>query len=351
MNPMQPETRIERQSRLSRRSFTRRLGLAGACLIWSPGQEDKLPQSRVALAKGIDRAAAIRNVIESLGGFDCQGKDILLKANFNSADEYPASTHPETLASVALWLRESNCANLKLVERSGMGRTREVWAALGIPELAKKLEISLLPLEDLPAGHWQSRKLAGSHWKRGVEVPDFLSGEAVVVQICNLKTHRFGGQFSASLKNSIGLISKFAQSGAKHNYMEELHDSPEQRFMIAEANQVYTPGLIIMDAAKIFVHGGPEAGDVVSPSVFAASFDRVAIDAAGASLLRIHGAEYPFNSTPVFELEQLSRAAELKLGAQSSGQIQLLTNDRAGANLALQLEAVLSSAPSDDKKN
>ena len=67
-----------------------------------------------------------------------------------------------------------------------------------------------------------------------------------VVQTCCLKTHRYGGHFTMSLKNTVGLVAKRVP-GESYDYMTELHGSPHQRLMIAEANAAYTPDLIVLD--------------------------------------------------------------------------------------------------------
>lgn len=335
----------------TRRHFSR--GMAAAAVILTLGHrrmgtgEDRIP---VALVKSADRKAALGSVIESLGTIDCQGKDVYLKGNYNSADPYPASTHPEALSAVAGILREKNCDRLILVERSGMGQTRAIWQKLGIPDLAKRLDLTLLALEDLPASEWRREILPGSHWSRGVELPRFLKQGVFLIQISNLKTHRFGGQFSASLKNSIGLVAKRSQAGGKpYNYMSELHNSADQRLMIAEVNQLYTPAFVVLDAIEVFVDGGPESGETASAGVVAASRDRVALDATGVALLRINGAGYPLNRMAVFEQEQIKRAVELKLGAESPESIRFVTHDQASNALALQVTAVLSQKSDEEK--
>jgi uncharacterized protein (DUF362 family) len=328
--------------RLTRREFAFAASKAMTGLIFFPGQEPETgAASAVALAKNPDRVAALRTALELLGQQEFRRKTIYLKASFNSADHFPATTDLETLSGVARYLRESNCDRLILVERSGMGITGEVWKKLEVPPVAKHLEIALLALEDIPADEWRREAIAGSHWSRGVEVPNFLSSEACVVQICNLKTHRFGGHFSASLKNSVGLIAKHAHTATPYNYMRELHSSPEQRSMIAEINQLYQTSLIVMDASRVFIDGGPEQGDLGYPEVIVASKDRVAVDAIGVALLRIHGAIGPITKGSVFEQSQIKRAVELGLGAKAPKDINFLTRDDASHKVASQITAVL----------
>lgn len=316
------------------------------CRGASAEQAEKSPLS---IARNPLRATAIRNALSGLGAFDFRDQDVFLKANFNSSDPCPGSTDLETLTVVLRHLREQNCRKITLIERSGMEPTRFVLNRLGVPDIARKFEVTLLPLEEIPADGWRVETLEGSHWERGVEVPGFLMREAKLVQICNLKTHRFGGEFSASLKNSIGLISKYAQSGTAHNYMKELHASAKQLSMIAEVNVFYRPMLVVMDAMRVFVDGGPERGDLAYPEVIVASTDRLAIDAVGLALLRLNGAVGPVALGAVFEHEVLKRAADLGLGAKSPDEISFKTSDEPSRRLALQLQTTLSKTDEEKK--
>jgi uncharacterized protein (DUF362 family) len=329
--------------KIPRREFERRLSaIAG---YWGARKtfpaEDK--NFRIALSKNLDRKAALRSALALAAPADLQGKDLYLKGNFTSDDPFPATTHPDTLRAVVELFRERDCGKITLAERSTFGSTAGIWEKLGITKVAGDLGIRLLALEDLPASRWRKKELAGSHWKRGIELPDFISAGEPIVQICNLKTHRFGGHFSASLKNSVGLIAKYSQTGdTRYNYMQELHESPDQRLMMAEINQSYSPVLVIMDATQVFVDGGPEKGEVASPGIVAVSADRVAIDAVGVALLRLYGAGPPISRGAIFQLDQLKRAAELKLGATNPYEIDFHAADDESADAAAQVKAILS---------
>lgn len=334
-------------SGISRRRFAIETGLGLAGLALSrKGLPQEEPRSAVALVRSSDRSAALRTALGLFGSIDFGGKDLYIKANFNSADKFPATTHPGTLTAVAALLRGSHCGSLTLVERSGMGSTRDIWDQLGITLLARQLEIRLLALDDLSAEEWRKEELPGSSWKSGIEVPKFLDRDAYLVQISNLKTHRFGGNFSGSLKNSVGLVAKYGRLNPDYNYMKELHNSPQQGAMIAEVNLAYEPRLVIMDAMEVFTTGGPEIGEIAAPEVILASSDRVAIDAAGVGLLRMQR-EVPgqfLYTRPVYDHDQLKRAVELKLGAKAT-EIDFLTADSHAAMLAAQLESILQEVP------
>lgn len=335
---------------VSRREFARRagMGIAGLAFL-RPGEiAQEEHRSALALAHGHDRGAAIAAAVDLLGRMDFAGRDVYLKANFNSADPFPATTHPDTIESVVEILRQYRCGAITLVERSGMGTTREIWDALGVVELSQRLGLRLLALDDVPAEEWRTEELPNSNWKAGVEVPKFLDRDSFVVQVCNLKTHRFGAAFSASLKNSIGLVAKHGRLNVEYNYMKELHGSTQQGAMIAEVNLIYEPMLIVMDAMEVFTAGGPESGQLASPGIVFASADRVAIDAAGVALLRLHGKgpDQPLASRTVYEQDQLKRAVELRLGAANADELRFLTATAADYQIAAQLESILRESPS-----
>jgi len=162
-----------------------------------------------------------------------------------------------------------------------------------------------------------------------------------LVQTCCLKTHRFGGHFTLSLKNSVGLAAKRVPEDS-YNYMSELHGSPHQRRMIAEINAAYQPVLIVLDGVDAFVTGGPDSGKQVNTQVILAGTDRISIDAVGGALLRYHGTTPEVSSGRIFEQEQIARAVELGLGIADPNQIELVTDDPDGAKYAKKIRAILN---------
>jgi len=332
--------------RCTRREFNRLSVLAGiAGLGGMKRQEEEKTRASVAIVKTTDREIGIARAVELLGDTDFAGKDVYLKCSYNSAHPFPATTHPESLSAAVRLLREKGSREITLVERSGMGLTREVMEKLGALERVRELEISFLPLEEMAANEWKRMDLPDSHWENGIEVPSLLSQESCVVQVCNLRTHRFGGEFSAALKNSIGLIAKHSSMNSQQNYMEELHASPYQCQMIAEINQIYSPQLLIMDVVQTFTGGGPESGQIADPGIIAASRDRVALDATGIAILRHFGAGFPLDRRGVFDQKQIKRSVELGLGVRSAQQIHLIAGDDESRILASRLKNLLDESP------
>lgn len=276
----------------------------------------------VFVLKTANRAEGVRRLLGKFGLGDYAGKRVVLKANYNSADPFPASTHPDTLSAIVEVLKSAGVEGVTLAERSGMGVTRRVLEEMGVFELGEKLGFDAVVLDELGKVDWVSIGREGTHWLRGFCIGKCFVDADRVVQTCCVKTHRFGGHFTLSLKNSVGVVAKRVP-GEVYDYMWELHTSPFQRQMIAEINRHYRVDVVVMDGIRTFVNGGPERGEVVEPNLLLASADRVAIDAVGVAILRIYGATGNVGKGRIFELDQIRRAAELGIGVQSASEIQL----------------------------
>jgi len=295
---------------------------------------------RVALVRTEDRSTGIQQAINLLEHNPLRSKQLFLKPNFNSADPYPGSTHIDTLAELVRSLRQMGAEAFTIGDRSGMGDTRAVMRSKGIEGLANELDLQLQVFDELGAEDWIMFHPEGSHWQQGFAAPAPLLGADGVIQTCCLKTHRYGGHFTLSLKNSIGAVAKTIP-GIGHNFMNELHGSSYQRVMIAEVNQVYQPDLVVLDGIQAFVDGGPDYGTLVTPQVILAGSDRVAIDAVGVAILRYYGTTAEVRRGAIFEQEQIARAVELGLGVQNPEGIEIITADEPGREFAKELQEVL----------
>lgn len=296
--------------------------------------------SEVYLIDASDRYHAVETLWHEAGPPSLDGKDVAVKANFNSDDPFPATTHPETLEAILGEVRDAGARRVRLGERSGMGETRAVLKNRGAAEIAARAGAEVVPLDGLPPEEWVAVPPDGLHWERGFLIARLFREADAVVQTCCLKTHRFGGHVSLSLKNSVGVVAKRdPESG--YNYMAELHTSPHQRRMIAEINRFYSCDIAIMDATEGFSTGGPERGSLIAPKVMLASTDRVALDAAGIALLRLYGSTREVMRGRIFAMEQISRAAELGIGVPSAQDLRLVALDSESKELVLDIRRIL----------
>jgi len=297
--------------------------------------------ARVAFVRTRNRVQGIQRALSLLGQHLIAGKSVLLKPNFNSADTTPASTHPDTLQTLVKFLQQMGASSITVADRSGMGNTRSVMKNIGVFDLADSLGFDTLVFDELTHEEdWQLLKLEGDHWENGFPVPHRLLEAETIVQTCCLKPHRFGGHFTLSLKNSVGMVGKYKGSSG-HNYMTELHNSPYQRLMIAEINAVYDPALVVLDGVEAFIDNGPDIGTKVWGDVILAGTDRVAIDAVGLALLRHLGYNGIAAEGPIFAQEQIARAVELGLGIGSVEKIEFITDDSDSATYANQVRQLM----------
>ena len=296
-----------------------------------------IDRSQIVLADASDRIVGVQKILDE---FDLNTEGIIaLKANYNSNDPFPATTHPDTLRILSEHLKE-NSRQLIMAERSGMGKTSTVLKNRGVLDLSQKLDFQLRNLDSADPEDWVDIHSGELHWRHGFKIARVFLEADKVVQTCCLKTHRFGGHFTMSLKNSVGLIAA-RPKGDSYDYMRELHSSPYQRLMIAEINKFYKTDMILMDATQGFSKGGPDQGMLIKPGLLLASTDRIAIDAVGVALLRLYGTTPEVMSGRIFDQEQIARAANLGVGVDSPSKIDLVPLDEHSQKAADAIRKVL----------
>jgi uncharacterized protein (DUF362 family) len=277
----------------------------------------------VSFVKTENRAVGVKRAIRVLGINPVQGKEVLIKPNFNTADPVPGSTDNETLLALVDEIWDLGAKKITLGERS-YPPTARVMAQKGIVEPLRRKGVRIIDFDELKAEDWVEFKPMHSCWRNGFRIARPVLETECLVSTCCLKTHGYGGVFTLSLKLHVGVVPT-----SRHGfpYMNELHNSPDQQKMIAEINQPFSPDLIVLDGVDAFVDGGPMNGKRKKGHVFIASTDRVAVDAVGLAVLKVLGSNHAVMEKKIFEQGQIARAAELGLGARSPGEIDLVPAD------------------------
>lgn len=308
---------------INRREFVRVVsaGVAAVPLFGTDALAQVLGprKARVALVRTTDRKRGVAAAIKLFEPRGITGKRVVLKPNFNSADASPGSTHNDTLAQVVTELHARNARSITLGESSGPPQTRGVMDQKGIFDLARDQRFDIVDFEQIEDHDWVSFPAAGTHWPDGYALPRLVTDSEYLVSTCCLKTHGFGGVFTMSLKLSVGLTPK--------KIRRTMHRSPDMRRMIAELNAGYRPNLIVLDGVAAFTDGGPSQGELKAGNVVIVGDDRVAVDAVGVAVLKSLGANDAIMGRPVFQQEQIARAAELKLGVTRPEDIEIVTAD------------------------
>lgn len=322
---------------ITRRDFVRgtTAGLAALPLVRFDGLEGMFGpiRSRVALVHTTDRKRGVAEVLALLDPQGVTGKRVLVKPNFNSADDTPASTHSDTLAQLVTEMHERGARSVTVGESSGPPQTRGVMEKKGIFDLARDARFDVVDFEQIGDGDWVRFKPPGSRWPDGFYLPRLIVDSEYTVSTCCLKTHGYGGVFTMSLKLSVGLTPKRIRG--------TMHRSPNMRRMIAELNTGYKPQLIVLDGVTAFTDGGPSQGTRKAGNVMIAGSDRVAVDAVGLAVLKELGANQAVMSRRIFEQEQIAQAVELGLGVDAPDAIEIVTRGAESGAYAEKLRAIL----------
>lgn len=321
----------------SRRDFVRSAAVALATtpmLDLNRALVAAAPRSRIAVVRTSDRKRGVSEAIRLFDPKGIAGKRVVLKPNFNSADDAPASTHNDTLTQLVIELHERGARHITLGESSGPSRTAGVMEKKGILDLAQELNFGVVNYEEIPDTDWVRFNPEGNHWGDGFYLPRHVVNAEYNVSTCCLKTHAFGGVFTMSLKLSVGLTPKPLRRA--------MHLSHDMRRMIAELNTGYRPHLVVLDGVAAFTDGGPSRGELKAANVVIVGDDRVAVDAVGLAVLKENGANRDIMDRGIWAQEQMIRAVELGLGAPNADAIELITGDTESRLYADKLKRILA---------
>jgi uncharacterized protein (DUF362 family) len=291
-------------------------------------------KAKVYLAFAEDRRSGVKRCLNFIAPLRYEGKRLFVKPNFNTADPCPGSTHNDTLEELLAGLSAANPASLTIGERSGPADAADVFKKKNIPELCEKYGVKLVNFEELQPEDWVLFNQEGLHWPGGFEIPKAVTEADAVISTCCLKTHAYGGVFSASLKLGVGFVPKDFQT---------LHGSPHMRKMIAEINLAYKPDFILLDGIDVFSDGGPMEGTRAKANVMLIGRDRIAMDAVGLAVLKSIGSNMDIMDTKIFRQEQIARAVELGIGISGPELIEIVTDDAESEAYAVKLRRILAS--------
>jgi uncharacterized protein (DUF362 family) len=340
---------VRKISAMTRREFfAAGAGLAGGAVLTAgaSGAAARRPsaaagadrKSRVVLVKTDSRTDGVNKCFDLLKLDPFENKYVLVKPNCNTSDETPGSTHSDTLKAILERIRAMGPRRLAIGDRSGPEPTEQVFAKKGLAAIAGAYDAKLLDFDELGEDGYRKVDPPASHWKGGFLVARPIVEADHVVSTCCLKTHQFGGVFSMSLKNSVGIVPRKG-----HGFMRQLHGSADQRRMIAEINCAYQPSLIVLDGLVAFVDQGPMTGPRKDAGVFLAGTDRVAVDAVGVAILKELGSNDAIMKPAIFAQDQIAWAAQLELGIGSPADIVIETPDAASEAYADKIRKILAA--------
>lgn len=244
--------------------------------------------------------------VEEIGGFGRfikTGDVVLLKPNFNTADSFPASTDLEFLKVVTELVYDFGAKIVMIGDSSTMSlNTRKVMQELGVFELEKMEKPPRIYVFE--EREWIKKEIPDGKYLKTVSATYLLDRADKLILLPCLKTH-FLAQFTGSLKLSVGFMKPFERIALHARHLQE---------KIAELNKIIHPALIIMDARKCFITGGPARGELREPGLILASTDRVAIDVEGIKTIQSFKGNSLSKINP-WQLSQIKGAVEIGIGA------------------------------------
>jgi uncharacterized protein (DUF362 family) len=261
-------------------------------------------RTRVSCIAAGELREAVDKALDLLGAEVRQGLNnsrVLIKANFNSPDPYPASTDPFFLVALIDVLRRAGASHIAFGDSCGLRWTpaEAVHHRLGMPELAARLGVTCLNFD---YGPWRDVSINSRHFESVAIAESAFKFDRVVYAAC-MKTHR-QARFSLSLKHTAGFLSPPDRRRLHFGNLEG---------NVADINQAVKPDLIFLDARKCFVTGGPARGWTRRPGLIMASTDRIALDVEALNILKSFFAFNRLLRNP-WDHIQIRRAVALGLG-------------------------------------
>lgn len=248
--------------------------ITGANKAWATIESSPAPD--LAVVTGSPEKAVAR-AIELLGGmkrFVKQGQRVVIKPNmsFAKTPDEAANTNPAVVAAVAKSCSEAGAKDVLILDHTIQKDTLCLELS-GIAKSCASLERThVLALND--ERFYQSVSIPGGKAITTVKVMKEIMECDVLINLPAAKSHSATG-VSFGMKGLMGVIW---DRGHFHSRVD-LHQA------IADLCSVVKPNVIILDASRALLTGGPSGPGTIDPlNTIVAGTDPVAVDAYGVQM-------------------------------------------------------------------
>ncbi len=274
----------------------------------------------VVLTKEENLLKAIKYIFDNLKIPDLKNKTVFIKPNTNTPDPFPGSTSPDFLDAAIKIVKEFSPKKIIVGDKSMSSlSTIEVVKKIGILDVCRENNVEFLDFDNYKWVKVDNRNFDG--WSIGFNYSKILDEVDYVISLVICKTH-WTARFTMALKGQVGITNDNDREQLPHGRdMDDLFGQ-----MIAEISTVKKPDLVLMDARKSFVEGGPNQGTLKEAGLIVGSRDIVANDMVGIAVLRDLSTTKILEKTNIEDLIQIKQAIKLKLGAQSISDINLIVD-------------------------
>ena len=265
---------------------------------------------------------ALRYVFDNLKVPDLKDKIVLIKANTNTPDPPPGSTAPDFLDAAIKIVKEFSPKKIIVGDKSMSSlSTLDVVRKIGLLDVCKENGVEFIDFDDYKWVRISNRNFDG--WSIGFSYSKIFDDVDYVISLVICKTH-WTARFTMALKSQVGITDDSDRMQLPHGRdMDDLFGQ-----MIAEISTVKKPDLVLMDARKSFVEGGPNAGLLKEAGLIVGSKDPVANDMVGIAILRMLGTTNLLEKTKIEDLIQIKQAIKLKVGNSSINDVGLIGDSK-----------------------
>ncbi len=231
----------------------------------------------VSLVRGTDWAQAVLDAIALVGGLpDLTGKTVVIRPNVIEA-QADGTTSPEVIRGCIRAAKQKGASKIVVAEDPFTG-ARDVLAymqTLGITAVCTAEGATPMNLKDTATTNRKPANAAA--WPNGIDFYNTVYDADYVINVPKCKTHGITN-FSMALKAWFGSLKRPG----------DLHTSPANK--APEAHLVKQENLVVLDATRCMVTGGPGAGGTMKDSkLVVATKDAIAADVTGLAIIRYFG--------------------------------------------------------------
>lgn len=278
--------------KLDRREFLGAIaGLGGALFLGGCGskesestqmptpRESKLDRNTLAVASGAEAAKLTRKAVDGLGGMGKlvkNGDFVVVKPNiaWNQPPEIGATTNPEVVAEIVRMCKECGAGRVLVIDHIIDRPSEMVLGLTGIAAAGKAAGAEVAAAQN-ESDFRRIEILEGQAINSDTCLKEILKAD-VFINVPAAKTHG-ATKLTLGMKNLMGCI--WDRQAWHRSKLDQC---------IADYATAIRPDLIILDANRILLTGGPKGpGKTKDIGKVIAGVDQVAVDSYGASLFEM----------------------------------------------------------------
>jgi uncharacterized protein (DUF362 family) len=299
---------------LDRRSFLTRALCASSLTLLAgtvalPEDLFAAATSTLSVGKGTNYKNAVIDAVGGIGGigkFISGGERVVVKPNigWDSPPQYGGNTHPVVVRTIVEMCLDAGALRV-LVFDNPCDDARRTYATSGIKAAVEGLKNPKAKVEYIDDNKWLTKRLPRA--KKLVEWT-FYREALEADKLINVPVAKNHGSttLTLSMKNLMGII------GSNRG---QIHWGIDQK--LADISSFIKPALIVLDATRVMLDGGPSGGNLGNVRVtnrVIAGIDPVAVDSYGATLFGMKGTD----------IGHIVRASEMGLGQIDLSKVRII---------------------------